>query len=314
LSATTAAVALERKLEEYTIVMEHMAESITVSAGHGQSFPFISIPSFNVEGSQARALINNDVITWAPLITESQRKAWSNFSTTEQGWYKESVSIIRIEEIGNNYSYAIDDVFRDFIWKEHETDVVELPHGAPSTLIAPLWESSPPPISISSCNYNLFEETEINITLSYVLEYHDTMIGKVKVETDNFVRKFLHSGLSNQGIGNVFQLPHSIHIQPVFSQLNNYESNIVGFLLSLITWDHFLSNLVHEKVSGIVAVLENSCNQAYTYEFRGSMVRNFQALRLLKGENYYCCVVKTNLCYVVRSFFIDCLCRRRRSS
>ncbi len=37
---------MHRKSEEYVIAMENLAESITAVTGHGNQFPFVSMPSF----------------------------------------------------------------------------------------------------------------------------------------------------------------------------------------------------------------------------------------------------------------------------
>jgi hypothetical protein len=67
-----------------------------------------------------------------------------------------------------------------------------------------------------------------------------------------------------------FDRPHSVHLQPVFSRLNDETAPMVGFLAAVIPWDRYLSNLLPEGVDGITAVLKNNCGQSYTYMLKGN--------------------------------------------
>lgn len=280
LHATAAKVALQRKTEEYVIAMENMAEIITTTSGHENDFPFIVVPSFEVIGRSTRKLTKNDVVMWIPFVKEFQRKEWSMFTDTEIGWYNESTMIIQTEDSHKNDTFSQDDEFRNYIWEEYPY-VAEAPHGHQTSIFAPLWESSPPPFSISSCNYNVLEDKDTNKTVYGILQSRDVTVGKVKLSMDDILKHFFDPDdfskvFHGDFVGStdvLYEHPHSNHIQPVFINLNDRESEMVGFIISVITWDHFLSDLLHQDVSGIVAVLENNCDQAYTYELHGDAVK-----------------------------------------
>ena len=264
--------------------MENLAESITAVSGHGKSsFPFVSMPSFEVLGGQARELTKNDIIMWVPFVTEVQRDEWSNFSLAENQWYYESVMILQTGIDNVNDTYTHDAEFRSFIWEENP-DVAEAPHGQPSDIFAPLWESSPPPFSISSCNYNVLGDVEVNETIQDLMLFRDATVGKVSLSLDSVLEhyvdpeeatKYVHDDFSTSDA--IYEHPHSKHLQPVFLHLKDKESEIVGFVLSVVTWDHFMADLLHEDVSGVVAVLKNNCDQAYTYELHGDTVGFFRS-------------------------------------
>jgi hypothetical protein len=280
LFAISAGEALQRRSEEFVITMENMAEMITANSKNGHNFPFVVMPSFEVIGGQVREISKNDVVMWVPFVTERQREEWSNFSTTEKGWYNESVAMLRTESNRLIDNSSDDAAFRSYIWEGH-SDVVEAPQGNTTSIFAPLWESSPPPLSISSCNYNVLQNKAIEKSVADMLSHRDAIIGNSKVSIDDIITHFLNpddlskyyfTDTQNSTNIPIYEDPHSTHVQPVFLHLNDEESEIVGFILSIITWDHFMVDLLHEEISGVAVVLDNTCNQSFTYELHGGLV------------------------------------------
>jgi hypothetical protein len=44
---------------------------------------------------------------------------------------------------------------------------------------------------------------------------------------------------------------------------------VVAYIFSVVSWERYLVNLLPEGVNGMVVVLRNSCNQAFSYEING---------------------------------------------
>jgi class 3 adenylate cyclase len=68
---------------------------------------------------------------------------------------------------------------------------------------------------------------------------------------------------------------------PVYRELGNDSSPIVGLILSTLAFDRYMADLLPDKVSGIYAVLVNSCGDSHTCELTGS-----RAIYLGSGELY----------------------------
>jgi hypothetical protein len=69
--------------------------------------------------------------------------------------------------------------------------------------------------------------------------------------------------------------PHSIAAQPVFTGLQASSSSrsgleVAGYIYSVIDWGRYLQNILPEGVNGVVVVLRNTCNQAFTYLLEGN--------------------------------------------
>jgi hypothetical protein len=62
-------------------------------------------------------------------------------------------------------------------------------------------------------------------------------------------------------------------IQPVFPDNNANGGAMIGLLVSNLAFDSFVAHLLPRGVTGITAVLKNTCGQAYSYTLDGQMVR-----------------------------------------
>ena len=51
-----------------------------------------------------------------------------------------------------------------------------------------------------------------------------------------------------------YEHPHSVLLQPIFSNLHANDAKIVGILLAVIPWDKYLVDLLPQGVNGIFVV------------------------------------------------------------
>jgi hypothetical protein len=78
---------------------------------------------------------------------------------------------------------------------------------------------------------------------------------------------------STSSSSSAFNNPHTLFTQPIFEELYNASSKIVGFVMGVVPWDMYMTNLLPSGIAGITCVLENSCGQAFTYQLNGNRVR-----------------------------------------
>jgi hypothetical protein len=73
-----------------------------------------------------------------------------------------------------------------------------------------------------------------------------------------------------------FEHPHSLVIRPVYEQIHDKTSRIVGLVQAIVAWDVYLVDLLASDLAipknGFHGVLRNSCGQAYTYSMDGHSV------------------------------------------
>jgi hypothetical protein len=79
--------AVERRLG----AINSMATAITShSLDTKQTFPFVTIPDFEVRGSDLRVQADATSISWAPLVTDETRVAWEEYALTNRFQIDES--------------------------------------------------------------------------------------------------------------------------------------------------------------------------------------------------------------------------------
>jgi len=265
--------------------MSNMAESVTSASKINQeNFPFVRVPMFELLGSQTRSLTGSEMIIWAPFVTGKQQPEWTNYSTANHDWYNESVQFVEsaLENEDKVFNYVHDAPFFDFIWIEGNQTFALIPSPPPGPF-APIWQCSPPPFSLTFVNFDLMKERYVDSMVPSLLQLKDGLMTSIFSTVDRLAGYFIttedHEKLHLQYVrdtygNNTFGHPHSVHLQPVFEELNDHDSGVVGFLLSLIAWDTFMANLLPEGVTGIVAVLHNTCDQNFTYFLDGFKVRH----------------------------------------
>jgi hypothetical protein len=270
--------------------MGDMAESITISKNSKPEFPYIRVPKFELLGSQTRSIIGNDLILWAPFVSEDQKIMWAEFSKNEQGWYNESLSILKSDPSVDLRRFVAGSEFRDYIWEGDDLVSGEAvyTHGP----FAPLWQISPPTSSLMSINYNILHETYINTMLPVFKQTRDYLLSSAILLSDNGLSKSI---IDSQGLNieDATDRPYTIHFTPVHEKLDDTSSALVGILLSTIIWDEYLESLFHADETGIVLILRNNCEQSFTFALQEGKVRFFSFHGCLKSTSK----VNTNVIY-----------------
>lgn len=262
-----------------------MAESVTSAAEKtGAKFPFVRVPMFELLGSQTREQTKAEMIGWAPFVTAAQQLNWSEFCTTNLNWYNESIDFTNnaLKEEGKEFVSVPGAAFLNFIWTAGNETIPIFPRFPPGPF-GPIWQLSPPPNLVTFINYDMMHGGLIEPMLPSLFLLREglmtSLLPDVKPFASLFVSEADHEASHLQYVkeaynGSTFSHPHSIHVQPVYEKLNDHESDIVGLLHSLIAWDTFMSSLLPEGVTGITAVLSNTCGEVNTYFLDGKQVRN----------------------------------------
>jgi hypothetical protein len=269
--------------------MSNMAESVTsASLTTETKFPFVRVPMFELLGSQTRAQTGSEMIAWAPFVTEAQQSEWSTFSTSNLNWYNESIDFTTtaLANEGKEFVYNPDSVFLNFIWTQGNATVPIVPRFSPGPF-GPIWQISPPPNLLTFVNYDMLYGGLVEPMLSSLILLREGLMTAVLPDVEPLAILLTneddHEASHLQYVkdaynGSTFNHPHSLHLQPVYEKLNDHDSNIVGLLFSLIPWDTFMAHLLPEGVTGIVAVLHNTCGEINTYFLDGYKVLQYKKI------------------------------------
>jgi hypothetical protein len=287
-------------VEELFLSLRSVSEQITKEAiERNEKFPFVTLPLFEVTASEARKITGIESIYWAPSgVGPDTEAAWINYTQENQNWLLQSRLLEHSktdktwEEMGyddGEISTVIFDV------DENEQRISPRDTDGPWE---PMWQMSPPPTNAKFINYNLLAKPYNSViekaadkvghaVIDRVRDDFTVNAGLAETGVDHKEHEEFHDGIpttqgevNNKGeenfdheghIGDV--APHTQLVLPIFADIfNPLESPIVGHLYALITWDTYLANLLPEGVTGITAVLVNTCGQTYTYELHGHRV------------------------------------------
>jgi hypothetical protein len=83
---------LDNVISSHRLLSEHITASAIAT---NQTWPFVTIPHFEVEASYCRQTSGAEILAFAPLIGANDIEAWGPYSVENQGWLQESRDIIQ---------------------------------------------------------------------------------------------------------------------------------------------------------------------------------------------------------------------------
>ena len=268
-----------------------MAERITrESKTQRETFPFVTVPLFEVLGKQTRETSGIEAMYWAPLINPKENgDDWVNYTHANHGWLEES-RMVELQTSGKTWEEKGYDVgvFSPFVHEVEDSETQTIRRASiEDKWWQPIWQTSPPVIRSEMINFNLFSDEETRNTEGAANELRQGVLGRIHdytsysgVFTDKEQHHAFHTSLvqnvagHDEGTHSGYSHPHVVLIQPIFEDIMDIEnSKIVGHLHALITWDRYVVNLLPEGIKGINVVIRNSCGQVHQYEIIGNSVR-----------------------------------------
>ena len=69
------------------------SETTSYASEHNQTFPFVNMPKFEVQGSYLRHQTGLLLTMFSPLVEDTKKGQWEKFAWENQGWLDESRGI-----------------------------------------------------------------------------------------------------------------------------------------------------------------------------------------------------------------------------
>lgn len=141
-------------------------------------------------------------------------------------------------------------------------------------ILASLQHSSSSPLSNTESTFTpVFDLTHLSIG-RLDNHYDDHQQYSAAAAADNETTTITSTDNTASPTG--FEHPHSLVIRPVYEQIHDKTSRIVGLVQAIVAWDVYLVDLLASDLAipknGFHGVLRNSCGQAYTYSMDGHSV------------------------------------------
>eukprot|EP00934_Nitzschia_sp_Nitz4_P000162 Nitzschia sp. Nitz4//scaffold354_size22159//7331//12950//NITZ4_008577-RA/size22159-processed-gene-0.17-mRNA-1//-1//CDS//3329548932//162//frame0 len=264
-------------IESFSAQLTSYAES------SNSSWPYVALPDFERKAAYVRELSQVQTLTFLPIVTRENKDSWERFSIEEQDWFMEGLEVQGIPP------EEWDQESIDFLAGQWGvSNGTEIPHEVFNIIgngtgpvdeegpYAIWWQFAPVLPTSSVVNYNalshptrsgpiraLMENPQLLVTEAW--DYADSRdprtVGK-KIALNMFLQ---HGGsnLTEYEYGPVSDL-----YVPVF---DSFEDNtfIVAELTAYLYWQVYFEDILSEDDKGIDVVLENTCNQSFTYQIHG---------------------------------------------
>jgi class 3 adenylate cyclase len=234
-------------------VLETMALTISSHAKTTEEqWPLETFPNFEPVAGNFRDVSGTRLIAFTPYVEEDEisRDAWEAYATQNQGWIKEGFAYIGEE------ANPLD--IPETIWEYNRRGQQTPSKTGP---FVPLWQTSSPPVDTGVVNFNLLSNVMFHDTFFLAYDNKEALLSQV-VESD--IQEIF-------GVGAETENPESLLISPIFEESRTGNAQVVvGAVVAILPWDSYFSGLLHEGASGMICVLSNTCDQAFTYKLDGA--------------------------------------------
>jgi hypothetical protein len=206
------------------------------------------------------------MISYSPLVTSENRAAWEDHAVAKQGWIQEGVDLS--PDLHEGYDLTVANISKDiFRFSDGDTGVPVLQDRDGADFgpghYAPVWEQAPAPHDPSIVNFDLLSHPVFNRV------YHGMWETRLPVMSEVTDLNFFYGGAVRDDVDH----PHSFLLHPVypyFSEDFSYAvDDLVGFVVAILPWDSYFTNILPEGVDGMVVVLHDTCGDHYTYQLDG---------------------------------------------
>lgn len=237
------------------------------------TWPEVVLPDF---AQHAAAVSSAASLMILPVVEASGLSDWEAFSVAQQGWLQEEESDTKVSShfedatttanlaivrrLQNESSGIADHVF-DF-------------DGAvtgPGPFL-PLWETFPVTNNLTTwVNMDLLAVKRMEAALKHAMEGKQPVVGGVL----NFAPDSTSEPepIQLDLLLKAIMGPHTAYyaepVSPVILPLQDNDQNVVALLVAMQYWRHSMEHVLSPASQGVVAVIENKCGQAFTYNVHG---------------------------------------------
>jgi len=253
------------------------------------SWPLVTPNDFQLRGAVARELSGALFTRLAPVVTPKTREAWEKYSTENVWWLAEAQAYNEAHGLGftrrlQEEAAAIDGVadpnvdfsggIADKIFQFDETFTpVAVSGDGP---FFPLWIESPT-FGRDITNMDTMSYPDYAPFMIRAYETGEMSIGGLDTAppgntSDPDLSSSYFSYLESMKAGKEVMYkgdPMSSVFLPVFDDFEADDREVVGIVFAVFKWAFYFEGLLTANFPGLVVVLENNCDGAFTYRVVG---------------------------------------------
>lgn len=261
------------------------------ATGHNKTWPFVTMNDFQQRAASARRVSDALYTQILPIITEENRALWEEYSVREKGWldegrlYQEDIglrqdlglSLIPVQpataDSGLDFSSGIGNKIYSFDLATFMPVVSQSPADW-----YPIWQQSPI-TDRDLVNWNLVEFPSFGPFIDVCAQKSELVIGGIDIypaggidNTDAYTSwvATLLSFAAGRAVEYKGDPMSSIYL-PVFDS-HHATRKQVAVINAVINWKKYFEGILPDAGYGMVAVLANNCQGAFTYSITGPEV------------------------------------------
>ncbi|CAB9514331.1 Receptor-type guanylate cyclase gcy [Seminavis robusta] len=277
--------------------VESFATSITSLAKQADmTWPNVTIQDYEARASYVLELAAVMSIIFLPVVTNETREGWEAYSKETQGWLNASLAyqeprlpadLNMTEQQLNLKAIEAPPIgivegpeIRPFIFQFNITDGWQRDPG-PGPIYVPWWQWSPVFPTRSLQNYDTLSHPFRRVHVTAALRTKEPLINRAtnfgEIEERGKMAA-LNLWLARRTGARDFKYekgPVSDLYVPVFKDIDvdpnstKNDREVGGLLTSYVWWQIYFQDILPENAQGVMAILENTCNQTYSYLIHG---------------------------------------------
>lgn len=222
-----------------------LRRSISSSAiEHGGSFPFFSVPNFEIKAYGTRQDAKFETVAFAPLVQDDELSQYLDFANNTRMWLDQSKQIHDKLEPGDKRSgEPLTPPFPDsLLCVDHQEDqkdhskVLLSPCSIHEKEYLPLLHISPPPLQNETFhNIDFFTDPTYKTITSAAKQVSDVIFSQIDLDPKIFDFVFgseVHRAATSSH-------PHTLAAVPVFSGLES--GRVTGYIFGVMDWANYMT-------------------------------------------------------------------------
>ncbi|CAB9509224.1 Receptor-type guanylate cyclase gcy [Seminavis robusta] len=256
----------QQKVIQSFQVLESFNDGITAEANG--TWPFVTPPHFSERMERVAKISQFMVIHLMIIVTREHLQEWNNYSVESRDWRLTGMARERglpIEQVNETIEW-----FPEYLYNPYTQEGVNLPteETNPDGPYAPIWITYPVsdyPIA----NLDLLADWEHIVPLEKMIATGKPIFEFTYDYMGHMERDIRWELIQGNPFVDYQDDPHSTVVVPVFDGFGD-DRKVAANLMVYIYWRAYFNNLLPPGADGIIIVLENTCNQTYTYRVDGS--------------------------------------------
>jgi hypothetical protein len=236
--------------------------------GTGAQWPNVIFPEFDRMIEQARNLTGAAFVGFCPLVKHEDRQEYEDFSYNNQEWVHAALERSNISADQGWYTIET----HPFIFRQNQT-TGDISRETKHDLYAPVIQISPLDTQGHLLNYNGFDYPFFRRIFDGMVEAKRAVLAEVN-NLELFVPP---EEITDEAMADYIKAhpeiywPVSFMASPVYNRLGD-GAELAGVLTAGMPWHSYFQNVIPEGINGIIVVVENTCDQVFSYRIDGPEV------------------------------------------